>query len=135
MATKNTLFTKPLKQIEPRRTTRLLPVTLTKDDRLKYGQEMADSNETKDRLEQQASEVNKDFKAKIAAQVSRMGSLSSVLRAGYEFKEIPCLVFLDAPKPGSKQIVRTDTDDVIETMEMTESEKQSVMEFMEQSAN
>ncbi len=122
----------PTKKPEPKKTERLLQVKLTTDDRLRYGAEMAEVKEMKDRLEQQASEVSKDFKAKIATQDTRMGSLSSVLRCGYEYKTIECLIHLDMPKKGQKSTVRQDTGEIVETLDMTDSDKQAVMEFAEE---
>ena len=40
------------------------------------------------------------------------------------------MVYFDDPKPGFKTTVRTDTDEPVETREMTEQDKQSVMEFL-----
>ena len=115
--------------VQHRRTTRLLTVSLTDTDRLRFCQEMADAKDGKDRLEAQASEVSKDFKAKIAAHETRMGSLASVIRAGYQYVDVPCEVRLATPTPNLKTIVRLDTNETVEQLEMTDADRQSMLPF------
>jgi hypothetical protein len=117
------------KTLPPTKTTRFLAVKLTQEDRLKFGQDLADASEMKAQLERQAAEISKRFKAQIAEQDSRMGSLANVIRCGYEYKDVACLVHLDTPKPGRKSLVRTDTGEVAEELDMTGDDTQAVMDF------
>ena len=113
--------------LEHKRITRLLAMPLTDSDRLRFGMEMADAKDGIDRLEAQASEVSKDFKAKIAAHETRMGSLASVIRAGYQYVDVPCEIRLGTPTPNLKTIVRLDTNETVEQLEMTDADRQSML--------
>lgn len=119
----------PPTPVEHRRISRLLPVALTDTDRLRFCQEMADAKDQKDRLEAQAKEVSQDFKAKIAAQDTLMGSRASSIRAGYQYMDTPCEVRLATPTPNQKTIVRLDTMAVVETLEMTDEDRQALLPF------
>ena len=116
-------------KIVPKKTSRMLQCMLTDADRIARGRDMADEKDAKDRLESQMSEVSKDFKAKIAAKDTRISSLASVIRAGYEYREVPCEIYLDTPAPGMKTIFRIDTGEMVERTEMTDTEKQTLMPF------
>ena len=129
MKTKDSKQPKEPTVVEHKQIARLLPVPITDPDRLRFGMEMADAKDGIDRLQAQASEVSKDFKAKIAAHETRMGSLSSILRAGYQYVDVACEVRLNDPCPNLKSIYRLDTMEFVEKVEMTDTDRQSLLPF------
>ena len=109
---------------------RQLRCMLTNDEKIQYGRELGEATAAVKQLEDDKATIVSEFKAKITAQGAMVESLSNAVRCGYVFREVECYVLLDRPTIGKKQIVRSDIDEVIETQDMTDSEKQYVLDLI-----
>ncbi len=88
------------------------------------GKKLAELHETYCTLEADKKRTVKDFDAKLSAVESESGIVTNSIRSGYEYRDIPVTVMMDAPKPGQKTITRDDTGETVAIEEMTWEEKQ-----------
>jgi hypothetical protein len=73
--------------------------------------------------------VRDDWKARISAVEARITSTAGRISRGYDIKETVCTVTFDCPETGMKTCHRDDTGERVWVREMTESDKQMVLEF------
>ena len=104
--------------------TRNLKWTLTQDEVRTYGVELARANASKDEAEERKKEVDAQLKAEIESHSTRSLNLARKINNGYEYRDVKCLVEYDYDK-NMVQIVRTDTQEIVETRAMTEDERQT----------
>lgn len=114
--------------------TRQCRYNFTPDERLERGRQLADEYQTLDSTNQDLDRIKKDFKARIEAHESRICTLAEQVRSGYELRETVCFWEYHQPVEGKKQLRRSDTMEVIETADMTEADKQLVMEVVDAAA-
>jgi hypothetical protein len=107
---------------------RTLRVLFTDSERLELGKQLAEAHNETSSIESDFQRIKDEFKSKLSAVSAKIVDLSNKVSTGYEMKPVKCLVVMDTPKPGKKQVVRLDgpTDgvsEVVETHDMTEAEK------------
>lgn len=78
-----------------------------------------------DAAEMELSVLDEQKKAKKL----ELEAIQDKILKGYEYKQVDCEVFLNLPNSGRKQIVRVDTDEMIEESDMTTEELQIEMDF------
>ena len=69
-------------------------------------------------------------KAKIKGMRTEETYLSQIFKQGYDIKSVRCSVLFNNPKPGLKTIIRDDTNEKVEELEMTEEEMQEDFNFL-----
>lgn len=109
-------------------TFRMLRVLFTDAERLELGKQLAEAHNETAQIESDFQRIKDEFKSKLSAVSTKITDLANKVSSGYEIKNVLCLVVMDTPKPGKKQVVRMDgpTDgvrEVVETHDMTEHEK------------
>ena len=57
---------------------------------------------------------------------------SKIFKQGYDVKSVRCSVLFNSPTTGTKTIIRDDTDEQVEQLEMTKDEMQEDFNFEEQ---
>jgi hypothetical protein len=114
--------------------TRQCRYNFTPDERLERGRQLADEYQTLDTTNQDLDRIKKDFKARIETHETRISTLAEQVRSGYELRETLCSWEYHQPVDGKKQLRRSDTMEIIETTDMTEADKQLVMEVVDAAA-
>lgn len=69
-------------------------------------------------------EAAKEAKKAVPAKMQHVRELGNYIRNGAERKDVICEILYDTPEVGVKQIVRSDTGEVVDTLEMTDEEMQ-----------
>lgn len=108
--------------------TRPLPVNLTPDEIQKFASEIAQRVYEKASLELKKKSIMSQMKSELDGLDSRMNVLSSLIKDGYEYREVPCEIRMSWDN-GIKQIIRSDTGETIETKEIPERERQQHLEL------
>lgn len=106
----------------------------TSEERLERGRQLADEYQSLDTTNSDLERIKKDFKARIETHETRIGTLAEQVRSGYELRETVCFWRYNSPEAGKKQLLRADTLEIIETADMTEADKQLVMEAVDAAA-
>jgi phage host-nuclease inhibitor protein Gam len=110
-----------------RKITRKLRCVMTGEELLEAGRQLAEATNLLTELDSEKAEIVAEFKAKISAAEAQIAVLSNKLRSGYEFRDVACKVAYGVPEPGFKQTTRLDTGEIIESLPLTEEEKQREM--------
>ena len=100
-----------------------LKCTLTEAELLKAAREMADAQNRAAELEAEIKNYQTQAKSRLASEESLVAAKASVIRCGYEFRQVECDVIW-CYETGLVTNVRTDTGETIETRAMSESERQ-----------
>lgn len=104
--------------------TRILPCELSERELQERSDELANEVAKLREVEAEKREVMREFGDRIKAHDLVIDSLSKIVRDRSEEKEVPCLVVWNAPKRGMKQIIRLDTNEVVDELDMTDNDKQ-----------
>ena len=75
--------------------------------------------------------VDAELNASMKSAGQRIAELSEKITAGFELREVECLVMLETPRPGLKRIIRIDTNEVVRDEPMTLAEMQGSFGFSE----
>lgn len=101
------------------------------DPRLaEIAREMADNLERVKVLEDNL-DAAKEAKKEVPALMQHVRELGSFIKNGAESKQVECRIVYDDPEAGVKSIYRTDTDEHVESMEMTGAELQGELSIDE----
>ncbi len=121
----------PLRTLKARETCRH---TLTTDQLLEAGRQLAETQNEVGQLEDDFKSVRDDWKARISAAEARVTTLSGRISRGYDMKDTECTVYMDTPDVGLKTCLRDDTGERVWVRDMTESDKQLVLQLDEENA-
>lgn len=110
---------------------RTLRVPYTQTEQIELGKQLAECHNDSAALSNDLDRVKSEFKNKQAVIDSKIGTLSTGLSTGYAMKDVRCKWEIDQPVPNKKQLRRLDTSEIIETVEMTEADKQAALPFTE----
>lgn len=101
------------------------------DQRLaEIAREMADSLEKMQNLQDELAGA-KEAAKEIPALMKHVRELGTFIKEGAESKMIDCRIEYDDPTPGVKSIYRSDTGDLVDTLEMTGEELQGELSIGE----
>lgn len=115
----------------PKTIERHVKYIFTDPELLQIGKDLADKSNALQELNGAKKRVTSDFGAKIAAAESEIGILSRNISTGAEYRMVKCSQELNSPVLGKKTIRRNDTFEAIETVDMTQEEMQTTLEFVE----
>ena len=104
-----------------RNTFKDLPVILNKEELLDISKSITDMTLEIDSIENQ--------KKRITPLRDEITSLSKKFNNGYEVKSVHCRIEFNEPKIGKKSIFRSDTNELVEILNMTADEMQEDMNF------
>jgi len=102
---------------------RHLPVNLTPEEIHIFASEIAQRVYEKASLELKKKSIISQMKSELDGLDSRMNVLSSLIKDGYEYREVTCEFRMNWDN-GIKQIIRSDTGQTVETKEISEKERQ-----------
>lgn len=100
-----------------------LPVILNKDKLLNVSKQITDKALEIDSIE--------TLKKRIVPLRDEITVLSKRFSNGYEIKSVHCKVEFNEPTIGKKSIVRSDTNELVETLNMTAEEMQEDFNFVD----
>lgn len=103
--------------------TRRLPCNLNDEDLLDRGKQLANAEKDYTTVEDEKREAMRDFKKSLDAIQGRIDELSTAIRDKIETRDVECTVSNNF-QTMRKEISRNDTGEVVETYEMSESERQ-----------
>lgn len=107
----------------------------TPDERREKGQALADALNRLSVEEANLDRIKSDYKAKLTTIEGEVGKLKDSVLSGYELREYVCFWVYDDPKPGRKTLRRKEPpQDIVREEDMTEADRQTVMEEIEKSA-
>jgi len=107
-----------------RETEKMLRYTFSQQELLEIGKKLAEANGRKVLIDSHQKRVVSDFKAQAAKADSEIGSLSQNISSGYDLRMVKCGIEYNSPCPGKKTIVRLDTFQTVEVLEMDADEMQ-----------
>jgi hypothetical protein len=102
--------------------TKALPCTLTEQEVLAYGRDMAHAYAERERIDGEFDAVKSDYKGKLAEQDAIIGKLSGRVHSGIETREVKCEQIQNWTE-ATITVLRCDTREVIESRPMREDEK------------
>lgn len=108
----------------PHKEERMLRYEFSKPEIFDLGRELAEANGKKARIESDKKRVVSDFTAQISSAENTIATLSQNISTGYEIRAVVCRVEYNHPSVGRKTIVRSDTHETVEVLEMTDYEMQ-----------
>lgn len=104
------------------KTTRILNCPFTTEELKEIGVKLALENQRKERLEDEKKQSQSQFKSEIDAADAKIKSLAQKLARGSEDREIECDILFNTPEESKKTVKRGDTGEVVQVLDMTESE-------------
>lgn len=105
-------------------TTRQLRVTIVDRERIELGRQLAEAAQKLETIAEDKKSAMAQFSADKSAAEAKIGSLSNQIANGYRVEAVKCSWLFDSPEVGKKQLVRMDTKEVVETLDMTDADKQ-----------
>lgn len=107
----------------------------TPDERREKGQQLADTHIRLAAVNDELDRIKSDYKAKIQTHEADITTLSTQVSTGYEMREYVCFYEYDQPEKGKKTLRRKEPPcDVVRVEEMTEADRQTVIESIEKQA-
>ncbi len=101
-----------------------LSCNLTDEELLAYSKELAKASQDKEGTDRKRKEVADDYKAQITRLDAEISILSRKIGNGYEHRDIDCYWMPDWTT-GRKSLIRTDTEEIVQTAAIEESERQN----------
>ena len=110
--------------IETKKTSQRLKCLLTDVELLKAGRDLADAQNELNGLEAELKELQQQIKGKIARSEAQIGEISSMIRSGYTFRMVECEQVKNYSQ-GTITVFRKDTFEMVETLQMSQEDRQS----------
>lgn len=101
-----------------------LEVKLTDEELKLISKNLAYENSQLEEIEDKKKSVNADFTNQITNSKASISILSRKINNGYEYRDIDCEILFHTPNTGKKTIIRKDTGEAIEIIDMTQEEMQ-----------
>ena len=102
---------------------------LTTDQMVEAGKELAASQIELRQLDDDFKSVRDEWKSRISAVEARLTAQTGRISRGYDIKETECTITFDTPDPGLKTCARNDTGERVWVREMTDADKQLVLDL------
>lgn len=102
---------------------RKLEVTLTEEQRIKAGKELAETLEAIEVQELSLKEVKSRFKQKIEGLAVDVNRLTGIVNHGVERRDVSC-EWAHYPGEEQKHLIRKDSGEVVESMPVSDEELQ-----------
>lgn len=88
------------------------------------GRQLAQSSQKLETIAEDKKASMAQFKADQSAAEAKIASLSQSIANGYRLDTVKCEWLMDTPEVGTKQLVRMDTKEAVETIPMIDADKQ-----------
>jgi hypothetical protein len=100
-----------------------LPCKLSREETLTLSKELAKLQEDGVGLAERKKDVVADFNSRLESVKAESLRLSRMINNGYEYREVECSWSLDL-KEGTKDLVRHDTGEIVQTKRLTEEDRE-----------
>lgn len=112
-----------------------LRYNFTPDELRERGQQLADAHINLKAVTEELDRVKADYKARTSTINNEINSLSTQVSTGYEMREYVCFYEYDQPEKGKKTLRRKEPPcDIVRVEEMTEADRQTVIESVDKQA-
>lgn len=108
---------------------RELPYTFTDPELMVVAKTLSEKLREQATIEENKKTAVSQYDGQLKAVKSVVAVLSENVRRGHEYRSIECRVYLDTPRKGFKQIIRTDTWETVGEEHMDYSDRQTVIEW------
>lgn len=105
------------------KSTRSLPCQLTGDEKIEYGNQLADHQYEIERIEDRKKAAVSQYKSETDGCTANIRELSRKIRDGYEHRDVECIGTYDWTN-GEITYTRPDTGETVEVKEIPEYERQ-----------
>lgn len=112
----------------------MLRADIADEQRLTYGRQLAQLDEDLSKLVEEKSAVTAEIKQRMTTVRTQAREVARAIRSGQEFREIECF-YRFLWKDGFKELVRSDTNQVVERTAITQEERQTVMALGDEDAS
>jgi len=112
------------------RTYEKLPRPLTDEEVIEAGHELARQIRRLAEIEQERKAFLAQLRAEHLAVREQTAELTMALNNGWREADVEVLAMMDTPSPGTKTIIRLDTNTEVRTVPMTDAERQDNFGFM-----
>ena len=111
-----------------------LPVKLTNDELLEFGQRLAKSGADLGEHEMLEAAVKQDLKAKKTAIESEQARLCGIVRAKAEVRDVRCEIWANYEQ-GQMETIRLDTNEIIDARDLAPHERQVDLALIDKPKN
>jgi len=104
---------------------------LTTDQMVEAGKDLAASQIELRQLDDDFKSVRDEWKSRISAVEARVTQQTGRISRGYDIKDTECTVTFETPEPNLKTCTRDDTGERVWVREMTDTDRQLVLDLTE----
>ena len=108
---------------------------LSTDQMVEAGKDLAASQIELRQLDDDFKSVRDEWKSRISAVEARVTQQTGRISRGYDIKDTECTVTFEAPDPNLKTCTRDDTGERVWVREMTDMDRQLVLDLTETPVN
>jgi hypothetical protein len=123
------VLSKGLNRVRPESITLSLEQKFSADQKAEIAQLLAQAIADQETIANEKSESDAVFKGRLKTCDSQISELAKKYNKGCETKQVECKIRYDMPSVGKKSYYRIDTEDLIETRDMTVEERQETINF------
>lgn len=106
----------------------------TKDERIQKATTQCEALNRYAATESEKKRIAKDYDSRLDAIQAEIDQLNNAVLSGYELREYICYWTYDEPRPGRKTLRKREGGDVVAVEDMTERDRQMVMEIIDAQA-
>jgi hypothetical protein len=106
-----------------------LKYPFSQDEIRQLGEALARESQNVMTLHETKSSTAAAFAAQIKQGQEKMAELTQKINNGYEIRDVECLILMETPRPGMKQLRRIDTSEWVRDEPMTAAEMQGEFGF------
>lgn len=107
----------------------ILPVKLKGNELTAKGKELGEAVQKLHDLEEEKKSTVKELSNGVIAQETLVDKLAQITTTGVEYRPVLCQWRYNFPSEGQKTLIRLDLDEVVESEEMYESDRDRVLEL------
>ena len=104
------------------------PIALTREEKIAYGKQLADLNQSYSEILAERKAANAEFKERLDELEGRIAFMARVLANGEEWRPVDCTWQYDFAS-NAKMLVRMDSGQTIETKPITAEERQLMLQM------
>ncbi len=111
----------------------MLRAEINDEQRIAYGRQRAQLDEDMEKLVEEKRQATADIRQRANTIKTQAREVSRAIRTGQEVREVQCF-YRFKWKDGVKELIRTDTNEVVERRAITAEERQTVMNLGDSAA-
>lgn len=117
------------KEAKVKKDVQMLRCEFTTEEINEKAKQLANENRNYTEIENDKKSVTADFGARLAESKAKIDRLANHINSGYELRRVNVEVRMHDPEEGKKTVVRLDTNETVEILNMTEDELQEELDF------